>query len=130
MARKLCTECGTRPQVPGDVELCSVCSDFAEWENSHSDHGHGDIDTYSLENTIYTDQADVDAYIAETKIEMVNCPVCHPELDKRYTKRAGHTNTATHSHTSHADHDHMRTPAHRALCRKSMKETGKPFSAK
>jgi hypothetical protein len=129
MARKLCIDCGTRRAQSHTPEgrMCDPCYDYAGAENEHGDMGHDDIDTYSVENTTFNTQAEVDAYIANVKIDMKSCPVCHPELDPRSDKpRTGHTNTVAHSHTSHADHNHPRTPAARAMCRKSMKETGNP----
>lgn len=127
----MCFDCGTRPQISGDSVLCEPCDEYAGWENAHSDHGHDDIDTYSLENTHFTTQAQVDAYIEYTKADMTMCPVCHPELDTRSdTPRTGHTNTVAKTHTSHAGHNHPVTPAARAMCRKSMATTGNPFDAR
>lgn len=122
MARKLCTDCGERPQDPTVIgpELCTVCLDYAGWENTHSDHAHDRIDTLTLANTIFTRQAKLDQYIAETKADMTVCPVCNPDLDRRYTKKSGHTNTRAHSWNSHAGHGHAKTPAARAECRKFM----------
>lgn len=99
MARK-CTDCGTRPQDTTEIgpELCRVCLDYAEMENVHQDHGDDHGDEYPTET----------------------CPVCHPELDKRYTaKRTGHTNTAPKSWSSHKECGHALTPEARAACRKA-----------
>jgi hypothetical protein len=99
MAKK-CTDCGFRPQDTTVIgpQLCTVCLEYADMENVHQDHGddHGDSG-YSTED----------------------CPVCHPELDRRYTKRTGHTNTVAKSRTSHAGCDHAVTPKARAACRKA-----------
>ena len=98
MAAKLCTDCGTR-RIDRSVigpELCTVCLEYADWENVHQDGEDGEDGTHG------------------------NCPICHPELDKRYAKKAtGHTNTVAKTHTSHADCNHLRTPAARANCRKT-----------
>jgi len=119
MARKLCIDCGERPQVSGDIELCNRCSTYAEWENEHSDHAHDRIDTLTVQNTIFAKQSEVDAYVTETKDRMQGCPVCHPNLDPRTPKRTGHTNTVAKSRTSHAGCKHARTPRDRAECRKA-----------
>lgn len=91
-----CTDCHLRPidrSVIGP-ELCTVCLDYADWENIHQDN--------------------------EVDENHVICPICHPELDKRYTKKTGHTNTATTgTHHSHAACDHAKTPAARGACRAS-----------
>lgn len=50
------------------------------------------------------------------------CWICNPELNKatvRDTMKTGHTNTVARTNTSHAGHDHPRTPAGRAACRKA-----------
>ena len=99
MARK-CTDCGFRPQditVVGP-ELCTVCLHYGEMENVHQDHGddHGDS-----------------GYPTD------DCPVCHEELDTRYVRRTGHTNTAPKSWSSHKECGHALTPEARAICRKA-----------
>lgn len=98
MARK-CTDCGIRPQDTTVVgpELCTVCLEYAEMENVHQDHG---------------DDHGTSGYPTD------DCPVCHSELDTRYTKRTGHTNTAPKTRGSHAGCDHVATPKARAACRK------------
>lgn len=60
-----CTDCGRRPITKNVIgpELCDICLSYAEWENTHQD---GD-DTEGHED----------------------CPICHPELDKRYSTRNG-----------------------------------------
>lgn len=101
MARKLCTDCGFRKistRVSGP-ELCDVCLDWADIEVYHFDY-------------------DLDEAHELAGVTGDNCPVCHPEHDKRHVKRTGHTNTVAKSRTSHADHYHPRTPEHRAACRK------------
>jgi len=82
--KKRCAVCEIRPASPLTAEgmTCELCYEEAGWENAHSDHGHDDIDTYSLENTHFTEQAEVDAYIAETKQEMESCWICQPSLNK------------------------------------------------
>lgn len=101
-----CTECGTKlsstnrsssasnnSNVQSDYnDVCTKCYDYWGWENAHSDEAHG------IEGN-----------------EDPACAVCqklHPEL------RTGHTNTATRSHTSHANCAHPKTPKDRAACRK------------
>jgi hypothetical protein len=82
--KKRCAVCEIRPASPltAEGQTCELCYEEAGWENAHSDHGHDDIDTYSLENTHFTEQAEVDAYIAETKQEMESCWICQPSLNK------------------------------------------------
>lgn len=93
-----CTDCHLRPidrSVIGP-ELCTVCLDYADWENVHQDNDGVD------------------------ESHLNTCPICHPELDLRYTKKTGHTNTATKGpHHSHAACGHAKTPAQRAECRAS-----------
>jgi hypothetical protein len=91
---KRCEICETRPASKESPEgrLCTPCLTKAEMENTHSDHGHGDIDTYTLANTNFTKKSQLEAYKAETKIEMETCWVCHPELDQSeesYVQRDG-----------------------------------------
>lgn len=102
----ICTDCGKRRQDTSVLgpELCTVCLDYAHWENTHSDDGHGP----DLEEA------------ADEAYPMAECPVCHPELDVRYVFKTGHKNTVAKTHTSHAGHGHMVTPAARAACRKFM----------
>ena len=68
-ARKgMCTEsCGRKAKENG---LCEPCSEYGEWENTHSDDAHDQ----------YADSTD------EQVESMKNCPVCHPELDPRNAK--------------------------------------------
>jgi len=102
MARKMCSdECG-RPAANNvaDNGLCHPCNDYAEWENTHSDDGHG---------TEFEGSNDTDG-----------CPVCHPELDPRNAPvRAGHMNTIAKTRRSHAGCAHVVTPKARAACRKA-----------
>lgn len=122
MARKVCIDCGLRPQVSGNIELCTGCDEYAGWENTHSDSGHYDIDTYSLENTTFSRQVEVDNYIADTKIEMESCPVCHPELDTRpttKTTREGHHSPRRQQLNHRTQCTHPQTPAARRECRKA-----------
>lgn len=81
---KRCAVCEIRPAHPSTAEgmTCIPCYDEAGWENAHSDHGHNDIDTYTVDNTHFNEQAEVDAYIAETKREMEECWICQPSLNK------------------------------------------------
>lgn len=100
MARNLCTDCNTRrvstEPSARSLGMCTPCSDFGGWENTHSDEGHG--------------ANNLDAA----------CPVCHPELDPRNKgTRKGHTNTVAKTRTSHAACKHMATPKDRAACRKA-----------
>jgi hypothetical protein len=96
---KRCVSCNLRPQMTRSnpnfshgTESCEPCDTLGGWENAHSDAGHDDIDSYTVENTTFKTKAEVKAYIAETKREMESCWVCHPELDqtrKDYTPRTG-----------------------------------------
>jgi hypothetical protein len=111
MAAKLCTDCGTRRQSTEVIgpELCDVCLRYWEDVNTHSDYGH------DADSDVVSDEYDA------TNARVNGCPVCYPQLDHRYTKKAGHTNTVAKTRTSHQGHDHPHTPAARAMCRKSMK---------
>lgn len=101
MARKMCTDCGTRriSQLVIGPELCDICLNYADHEIMHNDDGHSE----GLEDDSFT---------------MANCMICHPELDNRKPK-TGHTNTVAKTRTSHADCDHAVTPKARAACRKA-----------
>lgn len=102
--RRTCQDCGIRPvgtDAPRGVQLCDPCNEYAEWENEHSDNGHG---TGADDNQPH------------------DCPVCFPELDPRTdapAPRTGHHNTVAKTRTSHAGHDHPATPKARAACRKA-----------
>lgn len=52
-------------------ELCTECLEYAEWENAHSDEGHGQ------------ENGNADGAIPN------DCPVCHPELDPRNVVKMG-----------------------------------------
>lgn len=127
MARKTCTDCGTRPTTSESPEglLCAPCLSYAENENDHGDNGHdallGNDDRPMLaDGWMFSDQDQLDAYVADTRRIMAECPVCHPELDPRnVAPRTGHHNTAAHSWNSHAGHGHPTTAAARAACRKA-----------
>lgn len=99
-ASKRCEICETRPimtgaekaQVGSNFPYCFPCMTKADWENTHSDRGHEDIDTYSVANTTFAKKSEVDAYVAETKEEMKGCWICHPEMDETqesYVQRNG-----------------------------------------
>lgn len=62
----ICEDCGKRriSKLVVGPNLCDVCYDYAGWENTHQDGDEGPEDH-------------------ET------CPICHPELDKRYVVREG-----------------------------------------
>ena len=61
-----CEDCGKRriSKLVVGPNLCDVCYDYAGWENTHQDGDTGPEDHES-------------------------CPICHPELDKRYVVREG-----------------------------------------
>lgn len=61
-----CTDCGRKEGFRGS-QLCDECREYAEWENTHSDHGHDDG------KGEYAEQ----------------CPVCRPELDPRTARKTG-----------------------------------------
>jgi hypothetical protein len=122
MARTNCTDCGRRPIDPSngrDIKLCTICYDYAGDENTHSDWGHDELaatDRGTMPDgfvNMTVEQADAE------RDAMKLCPVCDPTLDRRNeVPRAGHHNTAPHSWTSHAGHNHPKTPKARAECRK------------
>jgi hypothetical protein len=82
-------------------ELCDLCYDYAGWENQHNNDEH-------------------DAIVDPTD-DMKQCPVCHPELDKRQSKGRSNTN-ASGPHFSHANCNHPKTKAARAQCRKLIRQ--------
>jgi hypothetical protein len=117
MSKKLCADCQTRPAVKGTPEnmFCDPCNDYAGDENTHSDWAHDDVRTGDTGKMKIAD-------IEMIQNQMKSCAVCHPELDPRNKPvRTGHTNTATHTHTSHAGCSHPRTPKDREICRRARK---------
>jgi hypothetical protein len=100
----MCIDCGIRrvgSDAPTGVKLCDPCNEYAEWENEHSDNGHGP---------------------GADDNQPHDCPVCFPELDPRSpAKKTGHHNTVAKTRTSHAGHGHPATPRDRAACRKAMR---------
>ncbi len=62
--KNACEDCGRRVNKKVHPELCEVCYDYAGWENTHQD---GDNGPEGHEG----------------------CPICHPELDKRFNRREG-----------------------------------------
>jgi len=59
-----CEDCGRRVNKNVHPDICEVCYDYAGWENTHQDGDKGP-----------------EGHEA--------CPICHPELDKRFTRREG-----------------------------------------
>jgi hypothetical protein len=118
MARKMCdmgcgravgtgTAVGVDPDATGT--MCNFCYTEGGWENEHNDNDHTD-----------PDNADYAA----------NCWICHEELNlAQRPVKVGHTNTVAKSHTSHAGHNHLRTPYYRSLCRKSVAAGHGPYDA-
>lgn len=102
-----CVVCKIRPitkQVRGP-ETCDVCYDYDGWVNTHSDADHDNPED------MHPDDVEL----------MERCPICHPELDKRFEAKpkSGHTNTATHSRHPHTGCSHPATPKDRGACRKA-----------
>jgi hypothetical protein len=104
MARKICDVCNVHTAYTGTghgvdlapraSDMCNYCYTEGGWENTHDDEGHEDGDDC--------------------------CWICHPELNPtRKGPKAGHTNTTTKTHTSHAGCSHRATPKDRAACRKA-----------
>lgn len=73
-ASKRCTICATRPaggkeaKAEGFSDYCDPCWNEANWENTHSDHGHDDAGCVAMG---WDSQESLDA-----------CWICHPELNK------------------------------------------------
>lgn len=66
--RGFCTECGRKEDFRGSG-LCEADRTYGEWENNHSDEGHGQ------------EGGNADGATPN------DCWVCHPELDERKAKR-------------------------------------------
>jgi hypothetical protein len=88
---KRCEICGVRPigkVARGDsFDYCDACYEEANWENTHSDSGHDEVPTIEeIEdpNAEWTDETDKANALA-VRAEMVNCWICHPELNKAST---------------------------------------------
>jgi hypothetical protein len=91
-----CEDCGRKVTKAIHPTICPMCYDYAGWENTHQDELEHDADEHST------------------------CPICHPELDKRFAeKKAGHTNTVAKTRTSHAGCKHIADSKARAACRKA-----------
>lgn len=103
-----CIECATKltsknrsssPSNNSDTvtdrnDVCTKCYDYWGWENTHTDEAHNELN--------------VDP----------ECPVCVKEFHDLATD-AGWTQDTGRKNRSHADCDHVRTPAARAKCRKA-----------
>jgi hypothetical protein len=108
MARKLCTTCNYRAIGTGpisiedmayaiDQDMCGPCGDEGQHFIAHHNNDHEDLSTD-------------------------DCWYCHPEKDLSALRgpiKAGHTNTAAKTWSSHAECSHDRTPKARATCRKA-----------
>lgn len=114
MKTRPCALCGRRARMNFVTasDLCERCYEYTGWENTHSDEGH--------DGFVSTDHTD-------------NCPICQgvpapwttdeePDMPKTATARKTRTNPTTR-HMSHASCSHPRTPAGRALCRKTLRST-------
>lgn len=127
MANKMCTECKIRPidwSTQGrDSWACTPCFDYAGAENEHSDNAH---DVYSTPESIAQAREDFgDVHVDVRLDEMINCPVCHPELDPRKENEVistprpaqrGNRNAAG-KQSSHKMCGHPLTKAAREKCR-------------
>jgi hypothetical protein len=119
----MCIDCGIRAADPdtglSPNMLCMPCYDYAGWENTHDDYGHdtinAEVEDKGGDPATYLSQMDMTTW----GMDMPECPVCHPERDKRREVRTGHTNTAAQSWNSHAGCKHPRTAKDRAACRKA-----------
>lgn len=118
-ASRTCRDCGTRRiDASNGVQLCGPCYDYAGMENGHSDYGHDLVDAAAGKKG--WPESWTPTTIIAVAASMETCAVCHPDLDPRnVTARKGHTNTVAKTHTSHAGHNHPRTPRDRAICRKA-----------
>lgn len=134
-ARKLCSLCVAlkrptpRPVAPkdrrraegmsGDMDYCVPCYTEAGWENTHSDQGHDDLDSYTLENTTYVIQAELDAWLVSEREVTKECWICHPELNQasaEYVAKAGH-HSPRRKQINHKACQHPQMPAMRRKCR-------------
>ena len=69
-----CEDCSRKVNKKIHPDLCPVCYDYAGWENTHNDAGH---------------EALADSMDSAEAEETTDCPVCHPELDRRKVKATG-----------------------------------------
>lgn len=110
-----CTDCHIRPIDKSIIgpDLCTLCLEYAGWENQHEDDGHERLTKKQMSEY---------PQIVE---DMKSCPVCHPELDPRnVTKRVGHSNkNAAGPHFDHSQCAHEATKSARAKCRKQMRDS-------
>lgn len=101
-----CTDCGRKLSSANrsttNDDMCNACDDYAAWENTHEDEGHDYLGEGSVDNDLRS-----------------HCPVCQGDKPVAPAAKAGHTNTAPKTHTSHKGHDHPATPKARAACRKA-----------
>jgi hypothetical protein len=112
MARKLCEFCGTRTATSHNrgnisIQACQPCETEADWENTHSDHGHEDPTTMDFSQMS----------------ELEDCWICKPELNEAsaaYVKpeRKGH-HSPRRPQINHRACSHAQTPLARRTCRKA-----------
>jgi hypothetical protein len=69
---KRCEICELRPATSESPEgrLCAACLEEAEWENTHSDNYHDDIEPQTDDETDNLGNV------------LANCWICHPELNR------------------------------------------------
>lgn len=132
MANKLCNVCGLRrvgttgedPASAKHSGICGLCYDEGAWENTHSDHNHDRIAKeggFTLAETTFKTQEDLDAYLVEERNYMEQCWICHPELNLAQTWKPGHKGSkaqgARRPQLNHKGHKHPQSPAARRACK-------------
>jgi hypothetical protein len=97
-SRKMCQVCSKRPvdrKTQGrDSTMCEPCFDYAGWENSHSDEGHGNIAKLrvSAKKATGDDKQRLADELAALEYSVAECPVCqgnNPANDDVKTKVNG-----------------------------------------
>lgn len=121
MAAKLCNVCGKRrvgttgedPASAKHSGMCGLCYDEGGWENTHQDNNHEAIKQFGPQT---------DYEVSEQDDFMVNCWICHPELNLAQTWKGGtkggtKKQSARRPQLNHKGHKHSGTPAARRACK-------------
>jgi hypothetical protein len=105
-------------------DMCNYCFEEGGQENTHSDQGHDDIaaGAFTLDNTSFSTQEELDKFLDAERDVMATCWICHPELNlAQKPAKAGNTGPKTQGtrrpQLNHKGHSHPGTPAARRACK-------------
>jgi hypothetical protein len=107
-------------------DMCNYCWEEGGYENSHSDNNHEGIaaGTFTLANTTFKTQEDLDKYLADQLEIMQGCWICHPELNLAKLPAKASTGGpkkqgVRRPQLNHKGHGHPQTPAARKACKEA-----------